>query len=117
MSDGRDRSGLLAITALSAPLLNAAAIGVLAWGTRIEALIEARPLLVAAPLSAWVLGLVAARRSAWAPGARFAALTAFALTIYAVATLSGAASAVSLFDRPAALIAMLSAAATVAALR
>jgi hypothetical protein len=99
-----------------APLLNLAALASFAYGTNIEALVEARALFMTAPLLTVVTSVIALRRPLASGFALFMALLTFGLTLYGVAALSGAARAVSLFDRPSGLIALITAAWTLAAL-
>jgi hypothetical protein len=104
------------ISILAAPLVCLAALASFAYEANVEALVEARPFFVGVPFLTAIAGLVALRRPEASPIALFFALVTLALAVYGVATLSGAATAVSIVDRPAGMVAILAAAWTLTAL-
>lgn len=99
-----------------APIVTLAALSAFAYEVNAEGLREARSLFVAVALLSVVASVAAQRVPDVRPIAVFLILLTFALTLYCVSALTGLASAVSLYDRPAGLIAFVSASWTLAAL-
>lgn len=104
------------ICLLIAPLATLFALVSLVFETGIEALVEVRGLVIVSAVASSAASMLVIRRPHVGPLALLAAIFVFALVIYVAATMSGAASAVSLLDRPTALISIVGASVTLAAL-